>query len=384
MKKLLTVAAIAAALPGSVLAHHGHNNSFDVSKPVDVSGVITKLRFVNPHSYVYFDVTTESGEVENWYCEMRAANVMKRSGWTADMFEPGMPIRVEGIASRKSATGCYVETVTLGDEVLNRYEQIEENKHEVVVDRASTTAWGDPNIAGDWAAKQLLADTSTQPSYAGGPPGRGGDAGGPPGGGRDGAAGGPPPGGGRGGRGGASIELTDAGTKAMAELMKEREKIGANVAGRLDCKPRNLFSDWTFDQHTNRIEQEEDTIIFRYGFMDTVRTIHMDMKEHPANIEPSFTGHSIGSWEDDVLVIDTVGFPSELLIQGPSVAGVTSDEFHVVERLTVDEEKGELTIAYTADDPKYWKEGQSQSGSSTVYVSDLAWEMYNCEDLTEE
>ncbi len=378
MKKLLalaTVATAAATLSGSVLAHHGHNSSFDVSKLVDVSGVITKLRFVNPHSYVYFDVTTESGEVENWYCEMRAANVMKRSGWTADMFEAGKPIRVEGIASRKSDTGCYVETVTLGDDVvLNRYDQIEENKNEVKIDRAATTAWGDPNIAGDWAANQLLADTSEQASYLGGPPGRGGEGGrgGPPSDGEARGGRGGPPAGGRGGRGGAAKQLTEAGAAAAAALAKTATN--NNVVGRLDCAPRDFFSDWTFDQHANLITQEKDKITMKYGFMDTVRTIHMNMKEHPKTIEPSFAGHSIGHWEDDVLVVDTIGFP----------VGATSDEYRVIEKITVDQEKGELTIAYTADDTKYWKPGQANSGQSTVYVSDLPWEPYNCEDLTEE
>ena len=108
------------------------------------------------------------------------------------------------------------------------------------------------------------------------------------------------------------------------------------------------------------------------------------MEEHPAEITPSFAGHSIGHWEDDVLVVDTVGFSASLLRRGPNVAGVKSDEYHVVERITVDNDKGELTIAYVADDPKYWNAGQTQTGSSTVFLSDYPWEAYECEDLTEE
>ena len=52
--------AALAVLPlaaGATLAHHGTNGQFDHSKSIEVSGIVTKLRFVNPHSYVYFDVT---------------------------------------------------------------------------------------------------------------------------------------------------------------------------------------------------------------------------------------------------------------------------------------------------------------------------------------
>ena len=49
--------AVAAVLANSALAHHGHNSQFDVTKLIDVAGVITKIRFVNPHSYVSVSYT---------------------------------------------------------------------------------------------------------------------------------------------------------------------------------------------------------------------------------------------------------------------------------------------------------------------------------------
>lgn len=359
MKKLLALAA-ATLLSSGANAHHGHSNTFDVNSPVDVSGVITRIRWVNPHAYVYFDVTPAVGDVENWGCEMRAAGVMRRSGWSADMFATGEAIRVEGIAARKSDTGCYVETVTLGDDVvLNRYDQLEENKGEAEADREATTAWGVPNIAGDWAAAQRLVGPVSGPDADGGPPRRG--------------------------RGGAAIELNDAGSQAMAEMTAAIEVQGdANVIGRLDCAPRDLQGDWTFDQHTNQIVQEQGTVTLTYGFMDTVRTIHLDMEAHPADIGSSFAGHSIGHWEGDVLVVDTIGFPARLMRRGSRVAGVTSDQYHLIERISVDNDSGELTISYVGDDPLYWQAGQTVTGSNTVSLSDQAWGPYNCLDLTDE
>ena len=366
MKKLL--AAAASMLPLVVFAHHGHVNQFDSSKIVEVSGVVTNLRFVNPHSYVEFDVTNAEGEVEAWRCEMRAAYVLKRSGWSEEMFEPGTPISISGIASRKEATGCYIETLALGEqEAIGRYAQLEENKAEIGAERSAKTSWGVPNLAGDWAAEQVRPDTSEIPSYLGHPPGMGPDgplsAGGPPGAGRP------------------TSTLSESGQAAMARLVANADE----GAGNLDCKPRSFVRDWIADQHTNLIEQDEDKITLKYGFMDTVRTVHLDMNEHPKEIEPSFAGHSIGWWQDDVLVVHTTGFDEQLVVAGPrGPVGATSDQYHVTERFSVDNEAGTLTRSYVAKDPVYWVDGHQESGEQTILLADYPWEPYACEDLAIE
>ena len=137
----------------AAFAHHGSNGQFDHSKTVDVSGVVVKIRFVNPHSYVYFDVTTDSGEVQNWRCEMRAATALKRSGWSADMFPEGARINIKGVPARREPFGCYVEEFSLDDgETLSRYEKIDGGEGEVAVaSRPAVLANGQPNISGDWA-----------------------------------------------------------------------------------------------------------------------------------------------------------------------------------------------------------------------------------------
>jgi len=307
-----------------------------------------------------FDVTSAEGEIEQWRCEMRAANVLKRSGWSKKMFEPGTPITITGIMSRKEATGCYAETLALGEqEAIGRYAQLEENKDDVKPERVAKTAWGAPNLAGHWAAEQMRPDTSVKPSYLGHPPGKG------PGAKR------PPPG----------STLSEAGKAAMARMVASSE---AGV-GNLDCKPRNFVTDWIADQHTNLIEQEEDKITLKYGFMDVVRVVHLDMKEHPKNIEPSINGHSIGWWENDELVVQTTGFLERLVVAGPrGPVGSSSDQYNVTERFSVDHEAGTLTRRYVAQDPLYWSEGHRQSGEQTIFIADLAWEPYDCEDLAIE
>jgi len=350
MKIILTVLAFALALPSAVQAHHGTNGQFDSSKLVTVSGVISDLAFVNPHAYVYVDVTDESGEVATWNCEMRASSVLRRSGWTPEMFTNGTPVHIEGVMARRDQYGCYIETISFnGGPAIERYAQLNETQiEELLAGRSATTAWGDPNIAGDWAAQQRLVGAISGPNAAGGPgPGRG-----------------PRPGG---------LQLTDAGEAYRTQVIDADD----NVAGRLDCSPRDFFSDWTFDQPSNRIIQERDQITLMYGFMDTKRIIHMNMADHPADIEPTWAGHSIGKWEDGVLVVDTMGFT-----RFAGNRSTRSEQFHAVERFTLDHEAGSLTREYMGEDPLFWQ-GQ-QTGQDVVYLADYPWEPYACDDRSVE
>src|SRR5690606_23327198 len=95
-----------------------------------------------------------------------------------------------------------------------------------------------------------------------------------------------------------------------------------------------------------------------------------------ADIEPSVTGHSIGRWEGDVLVVDTVGFAPGILSADARVPH--SAELHVVERFTLSADGRAITREYVAEDPLYF-EGQYR-GRDTVYVADLPYQTPSCDD----
>jgi hypothetical protein len=142
------------------------------------------------------------------------------------------------------------------------------------------------------------------------------------------------------------------------------------------CETTSILFDWTFDGPVNRITQNDGTIVIRYGQFGFTRTVHMNLAEHPAGIEPSRAGHSIGRWDDDVLVVDTVGFAPGVL--SPPI--LNSEELHVVERFSLDTDKMALTRAYVAQDPVYFV-GDYQ-GSDTIYVADLPYAPDACKELT--
>ena len=115
------------------------------------------------------------------------------------------------------------------------------------------------------------------------------------------------------------------------------------------CETTSILFDWTFDGPVNRITQSDDVLTIEYGQPGLKRTVNLDAA-HPAVIEPSRVGHSIGHWEGDVLVVDTVGFLPGML--GTEFAH--GERLHVVERFALNDSGTVLTREYTATDPEYF------------------------------
>ena len=344
-------------------AHHGIG-LYDGRRNVELEGRLTRLDFVNPHSYVYFDVVGADGKVIAMKCEMRGATVLRRSGWSPEMFVPGASIKVAGHPHRDDPTACTVETLTLGQApTLERYQQLSGANSVNRTKRPFRLPNGRPNLAGDWAQEQQVLATP--------PGGRAGlvpisqvaaiKAGKLPM--PDGPAGWFPP----------PVTLTAAG-RAAAEALRTRP---TSENPRLSCQITSILFDWVFDGTINRITQSANVIRIEYG-AGLTRTVHMTMKAHPANVAPSRGGHSIGRWDGDALVVDTVGFlPGSLAGSLPH-----SDELHVVERFTLNPTTLELTRDIVAEDPVYFADTYVDSDS--VLPADAPFRVEACKELAPE
>src|SRR5688572_33405715 len=123
---VITAACLFAALAASTAqAHHGFGR-FDRTKPVEIKGVIKSIDFVNPHSYLNLDVVGNDGAPIAMRCEMRAATLLRRSGWSEDMFVAGAEATIFGFGHRDDPASCYLEDITIGDAPKrNRNDQIE-------------------------------------------------------------------------------------------------------------------------------------------------------------------------------------------------------------------------------------------------------------------
>jgi hypothetical protein len=123
-----------------------------------ISGTVTQLRLVNPHSWLHLDVTEPDGKVTKWRCELRGASVLRRSGWSADMFAAGTRVTITGAPDRFTPNTCYLGTAVFSDgRRVDRYGQLQAaSETRVLNPRAARRPDGRPNLAGDWAAEQRM------------------------------------------------------------------------------------------------------------------------------------------------------------------------------------------------------------------------------------
>ena len=95
-----------------------------MSKTVEFKAKLTRVEMINPHSWIYFDVTEKDGKVSHHRCEMRSVHVLRRSGWTKENFPVGQLITVEAAPNKTDPDSCYLETIVAADGTrMDRYGQ---------------------------------------------------------------------------------------------------------------------------------------------------------------------------------------------------------------------------------------------------------------------
>ena len=113
------VAVIGLLISGTpVLAHHSVQAEFDLNKPLTITGVVTKVEWINPHSYLYMDVKDDSGSVKHWAFEMAGPGALRRAGLSrADRggLKAGDTITVNAVAAKDGTDAGLIKDVTLPD-----------------------------------------------------------------------------------------------------------------------------------------------------------------------------------------------------------------------------------------------------------------------------
>jgi len=248
-----------------VHSHHGFGMFYDLDDYISMEGTVTRFKFVNPHAFIYIDTIDEAGNVVGRWCETQSRTQLARKGLNQDSLTVGDRVTLEGFRARKDPLGCELAKAYLAD-------------GSVLVARASDgqaqyavpQVQGDQSILGTWHRKAF--------------PGAGSN---------------PPP----------RQNLTATGEAAYADYNHETDY------PTLRCSPVSPVHAWHQPGLPSRIRRVGDTIYVDHEFMNGRRTVHLDLAEHPSDIERTDMGHSIGRFEGSELVIDTAMFSAGNVVQ---------------------------------------------------------------------
>jgi hypothetical protein len=114
-KSLIAGCVLAAAIARPALAHHSFAAEFDSNAPVVLKGTITKMEWINPHSWIHVEVKNPDGTVTEWMVEGGTPNTLFRRGFTREAVKAGMEITVEGYRAKNGANRANGRDLILAD-----------------------------------------------------------------------------------------------------------------------------------------------------------------------------------------------------------------------------------------------------------------------------
>jgi hypothetical protein len=294
----VNVAAVSAAS-----AHHSAA-AFDLTTEITVDGTIAELEWKNPHIYFTIETTGADGQTLLHQVEVQPISSVQTMGLTKERLAPGSTIILRANPSRRGPGGTLRGLdVTTSDGAIHPLVLTGRSSAPPVAEKAADS------LAGRWAVSPPALRSAAREM--------------------------------------ASWPLTEAARTALAKV-----RAGA-IESQAGCPryPPPMLDDLPSVREV-RIGETEVRIRFDTGGVEAVRTIHIDRSDHPADAEPSQLGHSIGRWDGETLVVDTVAFTPNL--RGISGIGIPSGpRKHMTERFMLAEDGLSLRRETTLEDPDY-------------------------------
>lgn len=298
--------AVAATLMLTAPASGHHSDAgVDMKAVVAFAGTVREVAWRNPHVYFLVD-TEQSGTRVTWELQMGPISVLARRGWARDTLKPGDKVNVRTHPATGGRPYGILESV---------------DKEGGLRLTATAPAPAVPPPAKTLAGKWLTDRTSVLDFPAGSFDDffR------------------------------ASLSLTGKGKAAQAAYDPlSAENPEASCVGR--PTPAALVSSGLYLMEID-LTQQQKVVTVRSEAFNEVRTIYMDGRRHPAPSERFATGHSIGRWDGQTLVVDTANFTDH---RSPYQIGVPSGgRKHVVERYRLTPDGTHIDLEFMLEDPDY-------------------------------
>ena len=331
-------AATAIFVSLSAYSHHS-DVGLNMDSVTMIEGTVTEFAWRNPHAYFTVAVDDERGEPVEWTVQMGSTIVVTRMGWTRDSLMVGDRVTVGLNAARNGRPyGLVNSVVKAGGLELPTSFANRTAEPLLTVRDVPTRA---ESIEGLW-----MADVSKLVSYVGG---------------LDGFF-------------KAQLQLTDAG-QAAVEAYDEISELnpGASCIG-LPTPAIHVMT----NLYPLQIEIDEaaERAYIRSEYFDEERTVYMDGRGHPEGGERTLSGHSIGWWEDDTLVVDTALFADH---RSPYQTGVPSGaQKHVVERYRLIENGTRMMAEFMLEDPEYLAEPLTHA-REMIYSPEMEFSAFDCD-----
>lgn len=308
------IGTIAFAMP--TIGHHSAV-IFDTTTTAVFTGTVIDYDWTNPHVYVYVERLLGNSESVVWQLEADATSIMSRSGWGAETFAVGDKVVVRANPDRIPLRnqGLLVSIVTEAGVVLTPRAG----------GRAANV--GSESLAGTWDG--LRGFTTRRFIYG---------------------------------------ELTEKGRTVQASY-KESDNPTA------DCIPFPLPTIITA-LYLMQIEIQPNIVFIRSEIFNTERSIYMDGRGHLESDIRSNQGHSIGWWEDEVLVVDTTLFSDSSAGNREGIA--SGSQKHVVERYELIDEGRQVAVEFIVEDPEYLADPMV-GGIVWDFAPDLEFTPFNCD-----
>jgi len=112
--KLMLGLSASVVVAMSAAAHHSFVSQYDADQPVNMTGIVTRIAWMNPHVYFYIDVMNEdTGEAESWGFEMGPPHMLQGRGWKRNSMQIGDELEVTGTRARDGSLTANARRVTL-------------------------------------------------------------------------------------------------------------------------------------------------------------------------------------------------------------------------------------------------------------------------------